>query len=86
MIRLPEGMLIQDLMDVPTCFKGIQSQPQTRLRRYDRITCVSHAGDWMVKDVVVTAADQTQVFLALRPTDKITLPATLPGEIPPEVW
>src|SRR5262245_52530566 len=81
MVRLPAGMLPQDVYDVPAIWKAIQSAPQTRLHRYDRVTCVSHDGTWMIKDAVVIGADNKQVLLAVKPTDRITLPPKLPMEL-----
>ena len=80
-VRLPPGQLLEDLLDVPGVWKGIQNLWQTQARRYDRVTCVAHDGSWAVKDIMVVAADNTKVILALKPSDRITLPPQLPTEL-----
>jgi hypothetical protein len=72
-VRLPDGMLLQDLQDVPTIWKGMNSVPATALRKFDRVTAVSFDESWMIKDVVVIDADNTRAVLAIRPGDRITL-------------
>lgn len=72
-VRLPEGMLLQDLQDVPTVWKNIQSTAQTSLQRFDRVTCVAFDESWAVKDVMVADADNQRVVLAIRAGDRITL-------------
>ena len=78
-IKLPEGMLMADLVDVPEFFKNIQQVRQTELRRFDRVTCVAFDGSWGVKDIMVADADATRVVLAIKPSDRITLPSKAAG-------
>jgi hypothetical protein len=73
-VRLPAGMLIQDLQDVPAIWKHVQQAPQKALKRFDRVTCVSHEGTWCLKDLLVIDADATRVVLAIKPSDRIALP------------
>src|SRR5262249_15635549 len=40
-VRLPNGMLLEDLIDVPTVWRLVQSAPQQRLQRFDRVTAVA---------------------------------------------
>jgi hypothetical protein len=86
MVKLPKEMLLEDLIHVPTVWKLVQSQNQSRVRRFDRLTLINESERWAVKDVMVIAASNTAVHLALRASDRITLPAPLPGEIGPEIW
>jgi hypothetical protein len=81
MVRLPAGMLLTDLLDTPAVWKPLQSVKQTQLARGDRVTCVSADESWCVKDILVVSADNTKVILALKASDRISLPAKLPGEI-----
>jgi hypothetical protein len=80
-IKLPEGMLMADLVDVPEIFKNIQQVRQTELRRFDRVTCVAFDGSWAVKDIMVADADPTGVKLAIKPSDRIMLPGKPAGEV-----
>jgi hypothetical protein len=73
LVRLPAGLLLQDLQDAPGVWKPIQSAPAMALRRFDRVTCIDFDESWMLKDVVVTSCDNASVTLAIRPGDKITL-------------
>src|SRR5262245_18692176 len=56
-IRLPVGMILQDLQDVPGIFKQIQQSRQTSLRRFDRVTCIAHDESFLVRDAIVIDAD-----------------------------
>jgi len=72
-VRLPAGMIFQDLQDVPTIWKNVQATRQTALQRFDRVTCVSFDESWLVKDVLVADAGPQHVVLAIRPGDLIRL-------------
>jgi hypothetical protein len=74
-VQLPEGMLFQDLQDVPAIWRLLQRVPQTALKRFDRVTCVAFDQSWCAKDVLVVDADETGVVLALKGSDRITLPS-----------
>ena len=76
LVSLPQGVLFQDLQDSSSViWKKIQATPQTALRRFDRVTCVAFDGCWAVQDAMVVYADGTHVELALKPSDRITLPS-----------
>ena len=76
---LPDGVIFQDLEDASSSmWKNIQGQPQTALRRLDRVTCVAFDETWLAKDVVVVYADNSRVVLAIKPSDRIALPNNVP--------
>lgn len=72
-VRLPLGLLLQDLQDAPGVWKLVQQAPAMALRRLDRVTAIAFDESWMVRDVVVIASDKASVTLAIRPGDRITL-------------
>lgn len=74
-VRLPQEALFSDLQDDPTIWRNIQAVPQTALRKFDRVTIVAFDESWIAKEILVADADNQRVLLALRPTDKITLPS-----------
>lgn len=69
-VRLPEGMILQDLND-PSIWRNVQHNRVTALQRFDRVTCVAWDESWLVKDAVVVDASATTVVLAIRPGDVI---------------
>ena len=82
LVRLPAGIIIQDLLDATSgIWKSIQATPQTALRRFDRVTCVAFDESWAVKDAMVVHADATCVVLAIKPSDRITLPGHATGQV-----
>lgn len=77
LVRLPAGIIFQDLLDAASgIWKSIQATPQTTLRRFDRVTCIACDETWAVMDVMVVYADNTRVVLALKPSDRIGLPSS----------
>lgn len=74
-VRLPKGMIFQDLLDVPAVWKNAVQNHLIGLRVLDRITCVAHDGTWCVKDAMVIAIDGTSATLDLKPSDRITIPS-----------
>ena len=78
-VRLPDGLLLQDLQDVPGCWKNVQQVPQKALQRFDRVTAVAYDESWAIKDVMVIDASPSSVTLAIRPNDRITLPTKTGG-------
>jgi hypothetical protein len=79
-VRLPDGLLLQDLQDVPSVWKNVQQVPSKALQRFDRVTAVAFDESWMIKDVVVVDANVDRVTLAIRPNDRISLPTKTGGE------
>ena len=82
LVRLPAGIMFQDLLDATSgIWKSIQSTPQTTLRCLDRVTCVAFDQTWAVKDAMVVHADATCVVLAIKHSDRITLPNHAAGQV-----
>jgi len=63
LVRLPQGMTLQDLNDVPEIWANVQGNNSTALRQFDQIRAVSYDADWLV-DATVSFADARQVILA----------------------
>jgi hypothetical protein len=74
-VRAHEHLILQDFQDSPTLWRKVQSVPGKALRALDRVTVLGFDMSWMIKDVVVTDSDPTQVKLAIRPSDIIRMGA-----------
>ena len=82
LVRLPAGIIFQDLLDAASgIWKSIQATPHTTLRCLDRVTCVAFDQSWAVENAMVVYADGTHVELALKPSDRITLPSNAPKQV-----
>lgn len=62
-VRLPDGMILQDLNDHPTAWRKVQSEHWCAFRQWDQVRAVSWDEDWFI-DATVSFADMTQVILA----------------------
>jgi hypothetical protein len=63
LVRLPQGLTLQDFNDSPTLWRVVQGDATKALRPLDRIRAVAFNGDWMV-EAFVSDADRDQVILA----------------------
>ena len=64
LIRLPSGVILQDLNDAPRdLWRSVQSNPNTALRQFDVVRLVEFDEAWMA-EATVAQADGSQVTLA----------------------
>lgn len=65
-VRLPAGIVMQDLQDFPDMWRAVQSDRNTAMSRDDRVTLFADDRSWAV-DCVVMDADPGKVALS-KPT------------------
>jgi len=62
-VRLPAGIVMQDLNDHPDMWRGVQTDRNTAMSRDDRVTLFAEDRSWAV-DCVVMDADPGKVVLS----------------------
>lgn len=63
LVRLPEGMTLQDLNDHPEVWRQVQESNLASFRRFDKVRAVAWDESW-IAEAVVNHADRGQVILA----------------------
>ena len=62
-VRLPEGIVAQDLQDSPTVWRKVQDNGNTALKKFDRVMCVANDETFVV-NAMVAEADRSKATLA----------------------
>ena len=66
MVRLPKGVIAQDLQDHPDVWKLVMAAKP--IKRHDKVYCIAFDEAWTI-ETRVSHADGTKVVLAFRPGD-----------------
>jgi hypothetical protein len=57
LLRLPEGVVVADLIENPTVWRRVQGDARYALRKLDRLTIVTYAEDVAAECIVAGASD-----------------------------